>query len=93
VAFVVDRVALGEVSPFEEFGFPLSVSLDVRSILIFIAKLLLPRTNGRSLETANREALDRKILPFFLIFKRLRLLTNSPSTINKSASGHQLHPE
>jgi hypothetical protein len=71
VAFVVDRVALGEVSPFEEFGFPLSVSFDECSTSIFIAKLFLSRTKGRSLETANREALDRKILSFFHIFRRL----------------------
>jgi hypothetical protein len=65
VAFVVDRAALEEVSPSEEFDFPLSISFDECSILIFVAKLLLPRTNGRSLETANLEALYRKILPFF----------------------------
>jgi len=79
VAFVVDTVALGEVSPFEEFSFALSVSFDECSILIFVAKLFLPKTNGRSLETANREALDSKILSFFHIFKRLTeqvLLTN-----------------
>jgi hypothetical protein len=71
VAFVVERVALGEVSPSQEFGFPLSVSFDECSTHIFMAKLLLSRTNGRSLEIANRGALDRKILSFFHIFKRL----------------------
>jgi hypothetical protein len=86
---VVDRVTLGAVSPFEEFGFALSVSFDECSILIFITKFLLPRTNGRSLETTNREALDRKMLSFFHNFKRLTeqvLLINSPPRKNNPAS-------
>jgi hypothetical protein len=43
VALVVDRVALGQVFPSEYFGFPLSVSFDECSILIFIVKLVLQK--------------------------------------------------